>query len=475
MSILPPQSMSTGSRPLRDLAFVGFLFALLAFGFKRPFLFVLAYVYVDIVSPQRLSYYLLNAMPISLICVGLAVAGWALADDKSGTRFALRQWLMVLLLAYAFYTTLNADFPIEALDKWAWVWKALAFAIFLPLTLRTHLRIEGLLLFMVLSVSSIVVVGGIKTLGSGGGYGALNLMVSNNSGLYEGSIISTFAIAVIPLILFLAKHGTVFPPDWRVRTYATALIFTCLLIPVGTEARTGLVCIGVLAVLMLRATKRRFLYLALLGAVGLAAVQFLPSSFGKRMETIQGYQGDSSASTRLAVWKWTWDYVQEHPAGGGFNAYMQNRLTIDLKSTEGDAANQTTTNFKDYDAGRAYHSSYFEMLGEQGFPGFAMWIALHLAGLLRMEMVRRRYRKAVGEDGWIAPLATALQHGHLIYLVGSLFVGIAFQTFILMMIGCEIGFDNYLRRRGAREPTGAGVARGDQASARTGAFWRSPA
>ena len=57
------------------------------------------------------------------------------------------------------------------------MWKALAFAIFLPLTLRTRLRIEALLLFMVLSVSSIVVVGGIKTLASGGGYGALNLMV----------------------------------------------------------------------------------------------------------------------------------------------------------------------------------------------------------------------------------------------------------------------------------------------------------
>ncbi|TVV75359.1 putative O-glycosylation ligase, exosortase A system-associated [Sphingomonas solaris] len=435
---------------MRDLAFVAFLATLLAFGFKRPFLFVLAYVYVDIVSPQRLSYYLLNAVPISLICVGLAVGGWLLADDKRGTRLALRQCLMILLLGWAFYTTLNADFPIEALDKWGWVWKALAFAIFLPFTLRTRARIEGLLLFMVLSVSSIVVVGGVKTLASGGGYGALNLMVANNSGLYEGSIISTFAVAVIPLILFLAKYGTVFPADWRVRGYAAALIFACLLIPVGTEARTGLVCIAVLAVLMLRATKRRFLYVTLMAVAGVAAVQLLPDSYGKRMETIQGYQGDSSASTRLAVWKWTWGYVKDHPAGGGFNAYMQNRLTIDLKSTTGDANSQTTTNFKDYDAGRAYHSSYFEMLGEQGFPGFIMWISLHLLGLIRMEAVRRRWRRATDGDEWIAPLATALQHAHLIYMVGSLFVGIAFQTFILMMVGCEIGFDGYLRRRAAR-------------------------
>ena len=48
---------------MRDLAFLGFLGALLALALKRPFLFVLAYAYVDIVAPQRLSYYLLNSVP----------------------------------------------------------------------------------------------------------------------------------------------------------------------------------------------------------------------------------------------------------------------------------------------------------------------------------------------------------------------------------------------------------------------------
>ena len=42
-----------------------------------------------------------------------------------------------------------------------------------------------------------------------------------------------------------------YPRDWRVRVFAYNLVFACLLIPVGTEARTGLVCIAVLATLML--------------------------------------------------------------------------------------------------------------------------------------------------------------------------------------------------------------------------------
>src|SRR5690606_5763967 len=187
-------------------------------------------------------------------------AGWLVLDRKAGTRFTLRQALILILLAWCGLTTLSAAFPVEALTKWGWVWKALVFAAFLPLTLRTRLRIEATTLIMVLSIGTIIINGGIKTVFGGGGYGELSLLVRENSGLYEGSILSTAAIATVPLILWLARHGTVFKPDWRVKAFAAALIFACLLIPVGTAARTGLVCIAVLGILLLRSVRYRFVY-----------------------------------------------------------------------------------------------------------------------------------------------------------------------------------------------------------------------
>ena len=439
---------------MRDLAFVAFLVALVGMGLRRPFLLVLGYVYVDIVAPQRLTYLLLNTVPISLIMVLLAVGGWVLFDDKRDTRIAPRQLLMVALLVYCGITTQNADFPIYAAAKWDWVWKALAFAIFLPLTLRTRLRMEALALFMVVSAASIIIVGGIKTLASGGGYGALNLMVSNNSGLYEGSIISTVAIAIIPLILWLARHGTIYPRDWRVVAFSYALIFACLLIPVGTQARTGLICIAVLGVMMLRSTQRRVLYIAGVAIAGLIAVPLLPSTYTNRMDTIQGYQSDASAGTRLAVWAWTWDYVKDHPSGGGFDAYRQNKIKIVTTKQSGSASNADVDTSVGYDQSRAYHSAYFEMLGEQGFAGFAIWLLIHFGGLVRMEILRARYRKDDGQR-WISDLANALQQGHLIYLVGSLFVGIAYQPFVYMLVGLQIGLDSYAARmRKAAGPIG---------------------
>jgi probable O-glycosylation ligase (exosortase A-associated) len=275
------------------------------------------------------------------------------------------------------------------------------------------------------------------------------LLLDENYGLYEGSIMSTVAIAIIPLILWYRKHGTIFPPEWRVGLFCFALIFACLLIPVGTQARTGLVCIAVLAVLMLRDVKHRILYVAGAGLLAVASVPFLPQEYTDRMSTIRDHRSDESASTRVAVWKWTWEFAKDNPFGGGFEAYRQNELRVERAASKFDPERPDRDVSSVYtDQARAYHNSYFEMLGEQGYPGLALWLMLHISGLFAMERLRRRYRKTRrGEEQWIAPLATSLQNGHVIYLAGSMFVGIAFQPFIYMMLALQIGLSTYVARR----------------------------
>lgn len=436
---------------MRDLIFVGYVALIMLMAFKRPFLFTLIYAYVDIVSPQRLSYFLLNSIPLSLILFILAFVGFLVSDDKKDVRVSPRWVLLLVLLGYCGYTTTVAAEPVAALEKWGWVWKALVFAAFLPLTLRRRLRIEALVLTMVLCASTLIVTGGIKTVAGGGGYGSLVILIDDNSGLFEGSIISTVAITIIPLILWLARHGSIFRPDWRVHIYAAALIFACLLIPVGTQARTGIVCIAVLGLLLLRYARYRMLYFGAAALIGLAAIPFLPSSFTDRADTIKNYRADESASTRLAVWAWTWEYVKANPMGGGFDVYRQNRIRYDI--AQKDVPDQTTDPYAPevkeiVDQGRAFHSSYFEMLGEQGFPGLIIWLIIQLGGVWRMEAISRMYRKRNRPDEtWVAPLATALQNSQIIYLVGSLFVGIAFQAYFFMLIALQISLDTYLARR----------------------------
>ncbi|WP_022671714.1 putative O-glycosylation ligase, exosortase A system-associated [Novosphingopyxis baekryungensis] len=443
---------------MRDLYLLGFLGLFLLFGLRKPFLFTLTYAYIDIVAPQRLSYYLLNSIPISLIVFALALFGFLLDRNKIDARVSGRQICMLVLLAYAGYTTITADVPVEAASKWDWVWKALVFAIFLPLTLRTKLRIEALALTMVLSLAALVVNGGLKTLLSGGGYGALVILVDDNSGLYEGSIISCVSIAVIPLVWWLANHGTIFPARderWRLplKLFAIGLTGAAILVPIGTQARTGLVCLVVLFILSLRFSRYKMLYAFGAMFLALAAIPFLPSAFSERMGTIQNYEEDESASTRLAVWGWTLDYVKSHPGGGGFEAYRQNTLRYEMPAVDSNGIATGGTEVQEVvDAGRAYHSSYFEMLGEQGFFGLLLWLIIHVGGVWRMELLRRRYKDSQKADQqWITPLAQALQNAQIVYLTGSLFVGIAFQPFVYMLIAMQIGLDTYLARRRKEE------------------------
>ncbi len=417
-------------------------------GLKRPFIWVLAYLYIDILMPQKIGWTLTPMLPISLIAFLLAFAGWVFGDPKGDTKFTLRQGILCVLMGYCFITLQWADFPVGAAEKWSWVWKALVFAIFLPVTLITRLRIEAAALVMVLTAAAIIISAGMKTALGGGGYENLYLFVNDNSNIYESSTLATVAIALIPIILWFTKYGTIFPPDWKVKTFAGLLIFACLLIPVGTEARTGLLCIAVLGILMLRDVKNRLMYLMAAGAAALMALPFLPATYYERMATLGSVESDESASTRMQVWKWTLDYAAENPLGGGFGAYRSNSFTYRMPVTREEGGALVTRIEEVTDSGRAYHSSFFEMLGEQGWPGLFLWLSLHILGLMQMEKIRRKWRdRENSAEQWQGPLASALQFSNIIYLVGATFQGIAYQPVFLMLIGLQIALWTYCRKR----------------------------
>ena len=433
-----------------DLVLLAFMAAILAMGLKRPFLWVLLYIYVDIVTPQKVGWGLISGMSLSLMVFVAAFAGWLLLDSKKGSRFSFRQGLIVALLAWCGMTTLLADYPVEALAKWDWVWKSLFFGIFLPLAVRTKLRLEAAALVMVLSAGSIIISAGIKTVFSGGGYGTLVSLVRDNSGLYEGSTLSTVAIALIPLVWWVARHGTIFRPNRLTLAFGLALCFAALLVPVGTQTRTGLLCIAMLGILVLRDTKHRSLFLTG-GALALVmAVPFLPAEYTERMSTITNPKADQSASTRMAVWKWTIDYAAQNPLGGGFDAFLGNSFTYDTRVVAEAGAGTSVEYTEVTDEARAYHSAYFELLGEQGYVGLGLWLWLHGLGLWQMERIRRRFSKSKDDKlRRLGGLATALQNGQLIYLVGAMFVGVAYQPFIFMLLGLQIALVSIVRREGA--------------------------
>jgi len=58
-----------------DLIFLAFIGYVLVLGLRRPFLWVLLYVYIDILAPQRFGYSIISTLPVSLIALPPRLAG----------------------------------------------------------------------------------------------------------------------------------------------------------------------------------------------------------------------------------------------------------------------------------------------------------------------------------------------------------------------------------------------------------------
>ena len=59
-----------------DLVFLAFIGYVLVLGLRRPFLWVLLYVYIDILAPQRIGYSAIASLPVSLIAFAAAFGGF---------------------------------------------------------------------------------------------------------------------------------------------------------------------------------------------------------------------------------------------------------------------------------------------------------------------------------------------------------------------------------------------------------------
>jgi hypothetical protein len=157
------------------------------------------------------------------------------------------------------------------------------------------------------------------------------------------------------------------------------------------------------------------------------------------MSTIETYNADSSAMGRIKVWQWTIDYVGKNPLGGGFDAYLHNRILGVTQDGETQYLPEGQV------GGKAFHSIYFEVLGEQGIVGFAMYFVMVALALLKLMQLKRIWKNDPGL-GWIAALANALMTSIVVFLAGGSFVGIAYQPYIFYLVTLTVAIDQYAAR-----------------------------
>jgi probable O-glycosylation ligase (exosortase A-associated) len=389
-------------------------------GLVAPFVIGLGYVWVDTFSPQHVAYSLLNEIPVSAIMAAAAIGSYLLIDRKAPPRPGLIMVLVVMMACWVTYTSETvAVVPEFCWSKWDWAIKTIGFAVFMPFLFRSRVQIEAFLQVYIFSAAIQIVPYGVKTILSGGSYHANLGLLTGNSGLAEGSTLATVATMGVPIVLWLRRYSLILPRIKLVKLMYLGLAISAVSASIGTFERTGLVAIVIVAVGLWLQSEHKIryaIYGAAVAAIGALVVIRPDSEWLERMSTMAHYHQDTSAEGRILVWKWTLNFVKTHPLGGGFNSYV-----IDTIQFPGEDASSTYVVH-----GKAFHSMYFEMLGEHGWPGIGLFLTLLVTTFLTLVRVALKCRK-LPEMAWCRDLAIAFMIAELVLVVCGAFIGIAFQ------------------------------------------------
>lgn len=416
---------------MRGIFFLGLIAVFLIAGIKAPYFFVLGYVWASILTPQFLAYSVITSLPISLIFGGASLFSLLFRKKEVHEVFTSQQIVLLIFAAWMTLTLLWAEVPNDAFVKWDSAIKTVAFCALMPMFFRRKLHLELLVWVIVLSGVAHCLPFGVKVLLSGGGYGVPLGLVMTNRGLGEGSTMAMFAVILIPFCLFLYRHQTILPYPRLVKLALLGFALACVLTSIGTYARTGLISLVVLGGLLLLKTKNIFRNIFLVIALVVAAYFGVEDGWIERMLTIQDGT-EASAMGRVAVWMWVLEYIPQNPWGGSFGMYRIN--SYDLLLPNGEYLSV---------AGKAFHSIYFEVLGETGIPGLVMYFLVILLAYRSLVVVRR---KALGfglQD--LSALAEATRIALVVYLVAGLFIGVAFQFFLYYLVVISAVLINLVR------------------------------
>jgi probable O-glycosylation ligase (exosortase A-associated) len=221
-------------------------------------------------------------------------------------------------------------------------------------------------------------------------------------------------VMTVPLLRYLqitAKRA------W-VKHALTAIMLLTALAAVGSQSRgafVGIVAMGTFFWLKSR-TK---VFTALLAVVAVAAVfAIMPAQWFERMQTIKNYEADDSASGRINAWYMAINLAKSRPLGGGFETFQPDMFAIYAPQPD-----------NVHDA----HSIYFETLGEHGFVGLGLFLALGLLTWRSASSIIRKTRRDPRRQ-WAADLAAMIQVSLVGYACAGAFLGLAYFDFYYTLV-----------------------------------------
>jgi probable O-glycosylation ligase (exosortase A-associated) len=393
--------------PIRDVLVTLTVVAALPFCLARPWVGLLVWSWISYMNPHRLTWGFAHDLPFAMM-VGLAtLVGFPFAGDRKPVVWTRETLLLLLLWGWFTVTTVFAMYPESAWIKWEATSKSLLMAFLTIPLFQDRRRLRILLLVIAASIGFYGLKGGVFAALTGGQFMVLGPPGSFFEANTELALVLNMSI---PISFYLAQEEE---RRWLRYLLRGTFVLTLLAIPF-TYSRGGVVGLAVvLAVLFLRARTRLLLVpVAIAGVV--AFVWLAPQQFLDRVQTLQNVEADGSAQLRLMSWRVGYEIALDRPViGGGFQVFVH-RETYDIYMPEYPRS-----------FGHDAHSIYFNLLGEHGWIGLGLFIALVLATFGSLRTLRRT-GASNPELAWVARYARMLQASLLAYLITGAFLSVAY-------------------------------------------------
>lgn len=388
---------------MRDLIVVAIVAVGALAALRRPWIGVMLWTWLSIMNPHRFTWGFAYHAPLAAVAAGCTLLGLLLTRERESPFKAPAVTWMFLFMVWMTLSWLFGLDPAGDYEQWSKVMK-IDFMIFVALALlHSKKHIFALAWVAAGSLAILGAKGGLFTLLTGGNYRVWGPV---GSFIHDNNEFALSLVMTIPLLRFLQLQ---LDGAWARRGMTLAMLL-CAAAALGTHSRGALLAISAMTLVLWWRGRNKLVSGVFMLLAGVALVVFMPDSWTERMATIGEYQADRSALGRISAWWTAWNLAWHYPFGVGFNAARPELFFL-------------YSPYPEYV--HAAHSIYFQVLGNHGFVGLALFIALWLATWRTAGWLRREGGR-VAQARWCAELGSMCQVSLVGYAVGGAFLSLSY-------------------------------------------------
>lgn len=383
--------------------------------FAQPYIGTYLWTWVSLMNPHRLTWGITNSLPLALIIGAVTAIGLITGKQAKLSVWSRESIVLALLIVWVCITTLFAVNQTGALQELDRFLKIQIFIFLILVLISDKKKLDGLIWVMALSIGFYGIKGGIFTIVTGG---SARVWGPEGSFIGGNNEIALALLMTMPLFRYLQLQAT---NVWIKRGLGIAMLL-CAASILGSQSRGALLGILSVAAFFWWKSPYKLSSTVFVGIIGAMILLFMPQTWWDRMNTIQNYEEDGSAMGRINAWVVAYRTANNSFTGGGANMFTPEMFMRYAPAPE---------DIHDV------HSIYFEMIGEQGWVGFSLFMLLAFFTWRTCSQLINE-NKNNPETKWAADLAAMLQVCLIGYYSAGAFLGLAYFDYYYDLIATAI-------------------------------------